>query len=125
MFYIKKKENYYCLIFASYYSIGDCYDRGNCGCGTENFILYLTFNKFFDFQSQQILFSESCLNSRQCRYSENGNWFSEISGFDLNNFVSYEIEIADIRNKRETIYKLNSNCLDCGFQVISDKNVEY
>ncbi len=124
LIYYKQNEKYYCLLFTSHFSIGGCYDRGACGCGLEQYIIYLTFNENFESQSQQILFSESCLYNISCHYTKKDKWFSEISGFDLRKFDSYEIKIFDYQNKRETIYQLNSNCLDCGFKIISEKEID-
>lgn len=125
LIYKNVNEKYYCLYFISYKSKGDCYDRGNCGCGDERFIVFLTIDKNANSQFHQVLFYESCLYSKQGSFKKDGRSFSEISGFDLNSFDSYNIQIDDIKKSKEMIFELKSQCLDCGFRVISMKDFDY
>ncbi len=118
-------EKYYFLYLISYKSKGDCYNRGNCGCGDESFAVYLTIDKDANSQSQQIIYYESCKYSKVGWFQKDQSSFTEYSGFDLDNFETYTFEVNDIRHKKEIIYELNSKCLDCGFRVISMKNVDY
>lgn len=121
-------NKYYCLLFVSYPSSGGCYGRGNCGCGLEQYLIYLSINKDIDSQNEQVLYYESCLGSITSDhriFTDKENWFNVISKFDLNNFERYVLKISDIQNKQEKVYELKSDCLECGFQIISDKRVEY
>ncbi len=125
LIYKNVNEKYYCLYLISYKSNGDCYDRGNCGCGDESFAVYLTIDKDANSQSQQIIYYESCKYSKVGWFQKDKRSFTEYSDFDLDNFETYTFEVNDIRHKKEIIYELNSECLDCGFRVISMKDVDY
>jgi len=123
--YKKIDEKYYLLFSVSYFSKGVCVYQGNCGCGLESFLLYLTIDKKANLKSQQILYYESCLYGVNSIFEKDGSRLFSISDVDFNNFKNLFLETSYPREGKEMRYLLNSECLECGFQLVSSKYIDY